>query len=159
MSIRSYVSDSGSFVAVPSAFAAADEGLRNVIKLQFKTILSGERSDRFGLETVFSTDRVLVDLAAVIPAVIDPKKIIRDCELVKQIASTNAGQLNRLVEVFHGDHPDIDEAYRIATQVGLTEEASVKAGGGLLGLVVLLIVAAVAAGCAHVKPTVKPDPK
>jgi hypothetical protein len=51
---RPHISTSASFVAVPSAFAAADVGLRNVIKPEFKTVFSDYGTDALSLETVFS---------------------------------------------------------------------------------------------------------
>ncbi len=155
---RSTISTAASFVSVPSAFAAADPGLRNAIKLEFKTIFSpGSRRD-LDLETVFSTDKILVDLLGADPDALDARKIAADCDLVKKFVAERPQAAKKLLEIFHKDSPDIDEAFGVVREAGLTEEAAVRAGGGLIGLIVLLVVIVAAAGCAHTKPHKKPDP-
>ena len=155
---RSYISTSGSFVSIPSAFPAADPGLKNAIKFEFKTIYSENSSQDLNLETVFSPNRFLVDPVGADPAAFDARKIAADCDFVKRLVAENPQTARRLLEIFHDDNPDIDEAFALVKSAGLTEEAAVKAGGGFIGLIVLLIVVAAAAGCAHTKPYKKPDP-
>jgi hypothetical protein len=156
--MRTTISTVGSFVAVPSAFPAAGHGLENAIKLEFRTILSPGSGQDLDLETVFSTDRFLVDPLGADPAAFDAKKIAADCDLVKKFVSERPQEAKRLLQIFHGERPDIDKAFAIVKAAGLTEDAAVKAGGGLIGLIVLLIVVVAAAGCAHTKPYKKPDP-
>lgn len=146
----------GSFISVPSAFENVDKGLRDMIKLEFKTVFSEESSDPLKLETVFSTDKILVDIGAVKPSAINPEKIIKDCELVKQVALNHPQQLRQFIEKFQ-DY-DIDSAYDIVNEIGLTEEASIKAGGGLIfTLLAVIAIAGAVSGCAKCRKYRKPD--
>lgn len=147
----------GSFISVPSAFENVDKGLRDIIKLEFKTVFSEESSDPLKLETVFSMDKILVDIGAMMPSAINPEKIIKDCELVKQVALNHPQQLRQFIEKFQ--NLDIDKANDIVNEIGLTEEASIKAGGGLLGLIIVIVVAVACSDCAHCSKSIKPDKK
>lgn len=154
---RTQISVSGSFVSVPSAFPLADEGLKNALKLGFETLFSEDSSHPLNLETRFYTDVILIDLGAVAPSALDPQKIINDCDLVKRVASTYPDQLRQLVtELQAGSVSGIERAEKIAKEIGLTEEASVKAGGGLLGLLIAGAIGLIAGGCAGTKHAEKP---
>lgn len=159
---RTHLSATGSFVSVPFAFKGADEGLRNVVKMEFKTIFSKLKK----IETVFSTDWILLDIGAVIPSALNPKKIARDCEVVRQIALDHPELLRRLVEAFQPGAPnnpsDLDKTYNIVKKMGLTEEELSSTGGGLVGLLIVLALVALSTGCAHCNknvPDAKPAPK
>ena len=153
----------GSFISVPSAFENVDKRISDIIKLEFKTVFSEESSDPLKLETVFSTDKILVDIGAVVPSAINPEKIIKDCELIKQVALNHPQQLRQFIEKFQ--NLDLDEAYNIVNEIGLTEEASIKAGGGMIVFIAIMLTALACGGCATAgsawgghKP-LKPAPK
>jgi hypothetical protein len=87
--VRTHISSTGSFVSVPGAFRDADESVKHLLKMEFTTILSEKSSDPLKLETGFSTDRVLLDFKGIVPGDLDPKKIVRDCDFLKEIVLKN----------------------------------------------------------------------
>ncbi|HJU09903.1 MAG TPA: hypothetical protein VJ728_03455, partial [Candidatus Binataceae bacterium] len=80
--MRTSVAGVGSFVSIPSAFAGADEGIKNVVKVAFTTASSQHSVEK--IKPLVSTDVALLDFGAVVPESIDPDKISRDCDLVKE---------------------------------------------------------------------------
>jgi hypothetical protein len=156
----------GSFVAVSDAFPDAPAAVQNAVKLEFRTGFSEENR----VQTLFSTDVVLIDLRAVDPDAIDPGVVRRDCERFARIVETYPDASGQLIRaLLQGSPEDVDRAQQIAERVGLTEGAFLKDGGGLLFLVVVAGAALLAGGCATVnsnkplkqsttpKPTPTPD--
>jgi len=90
---------------------------------------------------VFAVPRghALLDLAAVNLADLDPAALARDCELVAAAVRDHFDDLRRVVAAFgpNGTAEQEAEALVIAERLGLTESAAAKAGGGLLGLIVI----------------------
>ena len=158
------VSALGSFVAVPDAFPGADSGVRNAVKFEFTTVFSEENR----VQTLFSTDRVLIDLAAVAPSKLDFEKLAIDCDLIKDIVEKHPDELREcLIALQTGGSSGIQRAEEIAKKIGLTEDHFVQAGGGFFFVVIAVAVAVGAGGCATLnsnKPfkqstTPKPKPK
>jgi hypothetical protein len=143
---RTHISATGSFVSVPSAFKNVPEGLEHVLKMEFRTVFSEENI--LG-DTTYSPDWVLVDVGAAVPDSLDFKRIARDCDLLKDIALNYPDQLRQLIKAFQPNASlrERESAFKIAQEIGLTEEASIQAGGGLLGLLVLVGGALLLAGC------------
>ena len=101
------------------------------------------------VETLFSTDKALIDLAAIDADALDVAKIGRDCDLVKEAARSDPAALKQMVAALQrGGSEGIEEAGRLAERLGITEDQAVKAGGGLLFLVAVAVVAVAASGCA-----------
>jgi len=133
------VSLPGGFISEPSAFSTAPPSLRHVIKLMYRpTVRNGD----VALE--FSTDAFVVDFGAVDVNDIDPSRMAVDCDLLKRITQTYPDQLRQLVsEMQQGTAEAVERAVEIASKIGLTEDASIKAGGGVA---ILLVAAAAALG-------------
>ena len=160
--LRPEISALGSFVAIPDAFPEADSGVQNAVKLEFKTVFS----DKNRIQTLFSTDRVLIDLAAVDPSKLDCKKIAIDCNLLKGIAEKHPDELREsLIALQTGGSSGIQKAEKIMKNIGFTEETFTKAGGGFFFLVIVAAVALGAGGCATLnsnkpfKESTTPKPK
>lgn len=160
--LRPEIAALGSFVAIPDAFPDADPSVRNAVKVECTTIFSEEHR----LQTVFSTDRVLIDLGAVDANGLDFKKLAVDCDLLKEIAVTHGDQLQACVRALQmGTPAGIQRAEEITKQIGLTEERFAKEGGGLFFLVVVAVAAVGASGCATLnsnkpfKQPTTPQPK
>jgi hypothetical protein len=136
---------------VPGAFVNADEGVKHVAKMEFTTVFSDQSSDPVKLETGFSPDRLLLDFGALVPDAFDPQKLIRDCELVRQAAIDHPKELGAILEAFQNKTPEAGyrKAFKIAKQIGVTEEDAIRAGGGLLWLVVFGALVVMASGCEH----------
>lgn len=156
--LRKDANVSGSFSSVPGAFAAAPDGLRNAVKMEFSVQAEHSTTDPDGhafrspdlnLETKFSTDWLLLDLGAVDPSDIDPEAVVRDCELMARAIRDHPQDVAALIESFKPDAPlsDISRAIEITNKLGLTEEATTAAGGGLIFLAVVAG-AALLSGCA-----------
>lgn len=152
----------GSYVSISGALSEADEGIKHVLKMGFIT----RRPDKISvenneLEITFSTDHVLVDLESFVASAIDEKKIIKDCEFIKEIVLKHPGELKQLAEAYMSSPAGFEKASSIADKIGLTEKAAVKAGGGVAGLVILLVIAILAKSCQDAKkgnPQGKPKP-
>lgn len=158
---KTCLSVAGSFVSIPSAMDGVEPGLKSAFKMQFRTIYSEESTNPLGLETVFAPDRMLIDLQAVDPKAIDPRKLIRDCDLLKNLVQEHPEQLRRLVQAFQpaneGARVDWSAAAKIAEEIGFTEKHFQKAGGGFLPLLVIAVAALCASCSATCSKTVKPD--
>lgn len=155
---RKHISATGSFASVPSVFDDVEDDVKHSVKIEFSTEFREDaldssnrfRSAPLQLETVFSTDWLLVDMGAANPSAIDTQKIARDCELLREIALNHPEEIQKIVGAFQPDSPlsAIGEAFEIAKEIGLTEEAALKNGGGFIH-VVLLVGGALLLSCAH----------
>ncbi len=135
----------GIYVSVPDAFTDADKELRNFLKFEFKTKFSAKHR----VKTVFSTDRLLVDLSELDPRKLNVKKMIKDCDYLKSILLKHPTQIVASLKALkQNSKSGIKSAEKIRTKIGLTEKASAKAGGGLLWLIIPLIVLGTSSGCA-----------
>ena len=137
----------GSFVSIPGAFTSTDEGLRRAIKFEFQTEFREKSDDPLNLHEVFFTDRFLVDLNAVELGAINPDKIIKDCDFVKNIATNHPEELREIVGALK--KADIKKGEKIIKEIGFTEEDSIRSSGGLIGLAILLVAVVALSGCAH----------
>jgi hypothetical protein len=141
--LRTEIATTGSFVAVPSAFPTAESAIQNAIKLEFETVYSAENL----AETVFSTDKVLIDFAAVDAEALDPETVAVDCDLLKQAARSHPEALKKMIAALQrGGSEGATEADRIAVEIGLTEEEAQKRGGGFFWIVV--VIGGALGGCA-----------
>src|SRR5688572_5160963 len=142
---RTSIPATASFLAIPEAFPSADKAVRNALKLEFWTS-PAKAPDTLQVEV--STNAALIDLGAVNPSALDAKKIIRDCEFVKQIATSHPRELKELLKALQsGTNAGVTKANEIAERIGFTEEEAIKAGGGLFFLVVVAAAALIGAGC------------
>lgn len=156
-----HVLTSGTFAAVPQGFEGGEGSLRYVIKPEFQPVPAPGDAGR----VLFAVPRghALLDLAAVNIADLDRAALARDCELVAVAVRDHFDDLLRVVAAFgpHGTAEQQAEALVIAERLKLTESAAAKAGGGLLGIVVIAgacLFASCFASCPPPKPeTVPPD--
>ncbi|MDC0668396.1 hypothetical protein [Nannocystis radixulma] len=135
---RAHVVTSGNFAAVPQGFEGGEGSLRYVIKPEFQTVPAPGDPGR----VLFAVPRghALLDLAAVDLADLDRAALARDCELVAAAVRDHFDELVQVVAAFgpHGTTEQQAQALVIAERLGLTESAGAKAGGGLLGMVVIV---------------------
>jgi hypothetical protein len=148
---RVQLTASGSFASIADAFPALDEGLKHVIKLEFAARPSDPtKSPQPNVD--FATDRLLLDLGAIDPTRFDPNIIVRDCEIVRQVALEHPEMLHRLVSFFQSglvrDVKTILQMQADLETIGLTEDAALRAGGGLIWVVVAVGAALLVGGCA-----------
>lgn len=154
-SLRTAITASGSFISLPEAFEGADAAVKLAPKVEFRTSRFPDSSNPLKMEHVMFPHSLLVDLEAVDASSLDIKKLIRDCDLVKDAAEKHPEDLKAILASFAEDapHEKMLEAAKIAEKIGLAEHVAAKKGAGLLWLVV--IVAAVALSgcksCAHTK--------
>jgi hypothetical protein len=158
---RAMVAGTGTFLSVPAAFKGAPRGLEHLVKFQFTAKSTSGSADEFRTEDLVSTDKVLLDFGAVSSDALDPYRLARDCEILREAALQHPSKLKKLVNIFAGNAKptveDVKESVRIVNQLGLSEEASSRERGGFLFFV--LIAVACMAGCAHCNPYVKPTPR
>jgi hypothetical protein len=133
---------------MPEAFQSAPEGLREVVKIEFRTEPAETSANPLKLDTVASTDLVLFDLASIEPADIDFKKVAKDCDLFKEAALNHPEKLRQIISAFQPGRPpeDVLKAAKIAEEVGLTEPLAAQAGGGFIPLIVIGV-ALLCVGC------------
>lgn len=133
----------GGFISRPLAFTDARPDLQGLLKLLYRpTVVDGTVC----LE--FSTDAAVIDFSTVDVNAINIDKVVADCDHIKDVVETHGLRVRRLVkEMQRGTEKGVEEAMRIAKEIGLTEGDAVKAGGGLLFLVVIAVAALTGAGC------------
>lgn len=124
-----FATRSDAFPSVPPQFLSA-------VKLQQVSLPDADGIPR----TSVVVDRVLVDLAAVDPALMDAQTIVRDCEFVRDLLLRHPDAPRQLIAAFQADAPtsDIAAAATFVREIGLTEEAAIDAKGGLVFLLFLL---------------------
>lgn len=134
---RTHVPTSGTFAAVPQGFEGAKGSLRYVLKPEFRVLPAFGDASR-GVLAV-PREHALLDLAAVNLADLDAATLARDCEILARAVQENFEDLRRIVAAFgpHGTPELQAEALELAELLGLTESAAAKAGGGLLGVIVI----------------------
>ncbi|MBZ5713014.1 hypothetical protein [Nannocystis pusilla] len=135
---RAHVSTSGTFAAVPQGFRGADGSLAYALKPEFTAVPTA--GDPSHVLLVTPPDRVLLDFGAVDPADLDPAKLARDCEIIRCAALADPDALRRIVAALRPDatRAEQEAAVQAAERLGLTEAAAADAGGGLLGVVVIV---------------------
>lgn len=145
--LRSHFPATGSFGSFPDAFKGADDGLKYAPKIAFQ-IVRVKEGKHHRLKLAQNAHVILFDLEAIDASKLNPRQLIRDCELLKRAAETHPQKLKTILSAFAKDAPRerIVEAARIAAELNLSEEASSKEGGGLLGLIALGAAIALA-GC------------
>jgi|JI10StandDraft_1071094.scaffolds.fasta_scaffold80445_1 hypothetical protein len=134
---RTHVITSGNFVAVPQGFEGGKGSLRYVLKPEFRVIPAADDNSRATFDV--PRQHALLDLAAVDLTDLDAATIIRDCEIVATAAREHFEDLQRIVAAFgaNGTREQQAEALATAERLGLTESAAAKAGGGLLGVLLI----------------------
>jgi hypothetical protein len=135
---RSHVVTTGTFAAVPEGFDGAKGSLRYVLKPEFQTVPVVGRNQ---LATwAVPRGHALLDLAAVDQADLDQATLQRDLELVSAAVRDHFPEVMKIVAAFgpHGTAEQQAKALEIAERLKLTEAAAAKAGGGLLGMVVIV---------------------
>jgi hypothetical protein len=147
MKHRVNMSGTGSYVSVAHALKGADEGIKHVIKMGFMTRNPSDSGDPNALETTFLSDHVLLDFKSLVAGDLDVNKIIKDCDFLKNIAVKHPEKLKKLVEAYTDFPLGFEKADAIAKEIGLTEEAAIKAGGGVAWLAVVLIVVIMSRAC------------
>ena len=156
---KTYTQLTGAFVSVPAAFEGADSDITDVIKVPIE--FEHTRSD---LEHTYisggaSNSALLFDLRE-LPSRFDAKKALRDCDLMRDIIANNPADIEEIVKsvravaLGEGDREHVGTLLR---RLGLSERAFADQGGGFIWILIFLVVTS--AGCAHLKPYVKPDPK
>lgn len=159
---RTHVVTSGTFAAVPQGFEGGEGSLRYVIKPEFQAVPAPGDAGR--VLFAVSREHALLDLAAVNLADLDRAALARDCELIAAAVRDHFDDLLRVVAAFgsHGTAEQQAEALVIAERLKLTESAAAKAGGGLLGIVVIAgacLFASCFASCPPKHPETTPPDK
>ena len=88
---RVQVQSAGHFASAPLAFPKVEEAVRHALKFEFTAGGTGTPSQPSGEP---STDRLLIDFGELDAAAFDPKRVIRDCELVRDIAARHPEALS-----------------------------------------------------------------
>lgn len=98
-------------------------------------------------------------MASADPESFDAERMSRDCDLLKSALTKHPGKVRELIKAVQSTEPDADfgRAQALAEEMGLTEGASLKVGGGIIP-VLLFAAALLLAGCqAHCSGSIKPD--
>jgi hypothetical protein len=153
--LRSFISATGSFVSLPEAFEAADSGVKLAPKIELQVGKFPDSKHPLGFDFVMHPHQILIDLEAVDSDQFDAKKLIKDCELMISACREHPEDVRKILAAFSEDapHKKMLAAEKIAEKLNLTESKAVKAGGGLLWLVVVAAAIALSSckGCAHTK--------
>ena len=147
-SLRDSISATGSFVSIPEAFPGADPAIVNALKIELQTVRA-QAKKKSEFHIVLLPNTLLVDLLAVDASGFDPKKLIRDCEILSAAISKNPAKLRKVLAAFGEGVPlsRINEASKIVDELGLDEASVSKQGGGLAGLVVILVMLILVKAC------------
>ncbi|MCY1054756.1 hypothetical protein [Nannocystis sp. SCPEA4] len=135
---RSHVVTSGTFAAVPEGFEGGVGSLRYVLKPEFQAVPVLGRNQ---LATwAVPRGHALLDLSAVNLADLDQAAVQKDVELVSAAIRDHFPELLKIVSAFgpQGTAEQQARALEIAERLKLTEAAAARAGGGLLGMVVIV---------------------
>ncbi len=153
--LRSFIPAAGSFISLPEAFESADAGVRLAPKIELQVGKFPDSKHPLGFDFVMHPHQILIDLEAVDSGEFDAKKVIKDCELLMSACREHPDDLRKILAAFAEDapHENMLAAEKIAEELDLTEARAVKAGGGLLWLVVIAAAVALSSckGCAHTK--------
>jgi hypothetical protein len=158
--VRANMSARGSYVSIAGSLTGADEGVKHLIKMSYTTGIA-DIADPMQLETKFATDHVLIDVESLIASDLNIEVIVKDCDFVKKIALENPEKLKQMIEAYTSSPTGFQRAATLAKEIGLTEEAAIKAGGGAAWLAGLLIIALLAKACedaSNGNPQGKPNP-
>ncbi len=163
---RAEVAPQGTFVTVPAIYHSAADGLRQAVKLEVGSSLVDEREPgkeaKLSFRTTLHTDRALLDFNAVDPDAVDLARVERDCEIIKEAIQQHPEVIRQAVSAVAGgaqDQEQIKAATEALKSIGLTEEHTHANGGGIVGLLVVVGVALLCAGCygcAHCHGTTPP---
>lgn len=153
--LRSFIPATGSFISLPEAFDTADPGVRLAPKIEIQVGKFQDSKHPLGFDYVMRPHQVLIDLEAIDTQQFDAKKVIKDCELLISACRERPEDVRKILAAFAKDapHEKMLEAERIAEKLNISEAKAVKAGGGLLWLVVIAAAVALSSckGCAHTK--------
>jgi hypothetical protein len=156
---RVQVQPAGHFASAPLAFPKLEEAVRHALKFEFTAGGTGTPGQPSGEP---STDRLLIDLGALDAAAFDPNRVIRDCELVRDIAARHPEALRRLLELFgpdaKRDRAGIAKACAELRAIGFTEDHALAAGGGLVWLVVVIGAGLLLGGCGTINTATTGSP-
>ncbi len=125
------------FRSAADAFPTVPANVMRALQMQHVE-LPGENGTTEG-KTVL--DRLLIDMSAVDPSTMEPKRLLRDLEFVRELLVRSPDAPRRIAAAFQPDAPQSDllAAAAMVKAIGLTEEDSIKAGGGLIILVLALV--------------------
>jgi hypothetical protein len=152
--MASVVRIAGPFVSIPGAFEPPVRSLADVVKIPVEIASEVDDHGATHVTAYGSASSVLIDFRD-LPSGFDAARAARDCDLLKDMIQSHPETLQELLQAVraaaHGDGR-ADHVSALLQKVGLLESSFVARGGGWIWLLVLL-----AAGCAHLKPYVKPD--
>ena len=158
----------GTFLPVTPLFEGIPDSLSSVLKVEILPTTTIEHKAGKPVSQVLdldiTTNRALLDLADVKPDDIDFDKLERDCDIMKKALTGNRDEIKEVLELIcSGKATQSQLAATTAklAKAGLTEQAFLGQGGGMIGLVIAAAALLLAAGCAHCgacKPWPKPDP-
>jgi hypothetical protein len=142
MTTRTQISGAGSFIAPPpEALPNTPASLRNVIKLEHRTLYS----EKEGYDHVFFTDRILIDICGLDILEVDFQRAAIDCDLMKEIILKHSSELKEiLIALQRGGSDNINKIEPVLQRIGFTEEEFLKKGGGWI----ILLLPLLAGGCA-----------
>lgn len=153
--LRSFVSATGSFVSLPEAFESADLGVKLAPKIELQVGRFSDSKHPLGFDFVMHPHQILIDLEAIDSDQFDAKKAIKDCELIIAACRDHPEDIREILAAFakSAPHENMLVAEKIAEKLNLTESKAVKAGGGLLWLVVVVAAVTLSSckSCAHTK--------
>ena len=146
--LRDSISATGSFVSIPEAFPGAHPAIVNAIKIELQTARAKVKQ-KSEFHPVLLPNTLLVDLLAVDVSGFEPKKLIRDCEILAAALSKHPDKLKIILEAFGEGVPPsrIAAASKIVDELGLDEVSVSKQGGGLVGLLVMLALVILVKAC------------
>lgn len=151
--LRTEVDHVSSFVSIPEAFPGLERGLQFVAKIALNVGRFDDAKHPLKFDIAMDPHLLLIDLEAFDPDDIDFGRVIRDCELIAKAVQSSPTKLKDILGAFGSDvsHDRILDAAKTVEELGLTEEATAEAGGGIAHVLVLLAVLALASckGCAH----------
>jgi hypothetical protein len=166
MHVRDRVSADGVFLSIPGAFQGVPQGLVHSFKISMVPATSLEQvpngQPRQTFDTHVHADRALLDFGAVNPADIDLSRVVRDCQLVTKAIQDHPDVVRQAFDAVCGGNQlkdTIDSTAAELGRIGLTEQAMLEEGGGILPLLLLAGACLLIAGCEHCQRPIAPEPQ
>jgi len=150
---RKTVINGTAYVSVQDAFPKSMREVTGALKMLFESSTNEiEEGNQRRIETdaYYFTDKLLLDLSEVRLKNLDPTVIMADCDFVKKVFENpnSSGLMSETLEALKsGTEDGVKRAVDITRTLGFSENEAIKHGGGFAVLLLLVAVAALAAGC------------
>jgi hypothetical protein len=157
--IRTELVHSGSYVSLPEAFIGGADAVKFAPKIAVRVGRFPDAKHPLGMDFVLDPHQILIDLEAIDVSGINADRLAKDCDLLKQAIQSDPRKILDIVAAFGVGvpHDRILDAAQSVDELGISEKKATEAGGGIIGLLIVLAAVAMASckGCAHTEGSMR----